>query len=345
MRIIKLAVFLPQKKHENDHGSIYFPLSNRIPNQEIHKLLGLIHSDRRFEVTEISSFEQLIIVNGDIFYENINLNHLDIFFWYGEIGRGNGIYSLEVLKALSRKVKVIPNPYSFEVGLDKYFSHMALKEKGVNVPDLVLLSSKNVHLVEPILEEWGYGLLKPRKGGFGKGVTLINSFPMLRDMIEYMESFNVVGACEGILLERYYKNNLSDFVSTTIVDGKIMYGYCKRLSKVTDLGNGYQKIYDCNEIGGEVDLCEVLPAHEKQALLASDALGLEIIGFDMIWHEGKPIIIDENTFPGMYLDLFQQQNISLSEKIYNLILRNSPLESIVSNLEENLEVGLLNKNS
>ncbi|MEM9214563.1 MAG: hypothetical protein AAGD25_09475 [Cyanobacteria bacterium P01_F01_bin.150] len=321
MNIIKIGIFLPQKNRENDHGSIHKPLSNRMPNQEIQTLISLIVNSGKFELFEINNFEELIIFNNSVFHESTNLsNALDVLFWFGEIGRGEQNYSLDILKVISQAVTVIPNPYSFEIGLDKYLSHLTLKSQGVNVADFVLITNKNFHLARPILDEWGYGLLKPRKGGFGKGVTLIDSFSMLRDVVEYIESINGL-TNEGMLLERYYDNSLDKFVSVTLVDGEIMYGYRKRPSKVTDLGNGLQKVYDANEIGGEVDICDVLPAHEIQALRANDAIGSEVIGFDMVWHNGQPIIVDENTFPGIYVDLFKQKGISLAEKMYHLILR------------------------
>lgn len=325
MQTIKLGVYLPQKSHKNDHGSIHTPLSNRMPNQEIWALLELLSNSGKFELIEIANLNDLIIINETVFYKDTVLNDLDVFFWYGEVGRDNGTYSLDVLKALSHTTKVVPNPYSFEAGLDKYISHTLLKRMGVSVPELVLLSSSNVHLAKPILDEWGYGLLKPRKGGFGKGVTLISNFSMLRDIVEYMESIQSANSCEGLLLERYYENSLNKFVSATLIDGEIMYGYRKRPSKLADLGNGLKKIYDANEIGGEVDLCDVLPKHKKQALKASNALGSEVIGFDMIWHDNNPIVVDENTFPGLYVDLFNQQDISLAQKMYDLILKSSPV--------------------
>ncbi|NEQ74525.1 MAG: hypothetical protein F6K23_16670 [Okeania sp. SIO2C9] len=334
MNRLKFGVFLPKKNHNIDTNLVYAhsPLTNRLPNQEIEKFLGLISDSGVFELIEIPNFNDVIIVNASVLYKDTNLSNLDTFFWYGEIGRENGIYSLDVLKALSQTTKVIPNPYSYEAGLDKYTSHMLLKRKGINVSDLILLSSSNVHLAQPILEEWGCGLLKPRKGGFGKGVTLISSFPMLRDIVEYvdMKNFENTGTSYsgGILLERYYENSIDKFVSTTLIDGEIMYGYRKRTSKLADLGNGYQKIYDFNGIGGEVDICEVLPEHEKQALPASNVLGSEIIGFDMIWHKDRPIIVDENTFPGLYIDLFKQQGISLAHKMYNLILKHSGISHV-----------------
>ena len=81
-----------------------------------------------------------------------------------------------------------------------------------------------------------------------------------------------------------------------------MYGYRKRACKLTDLGNGLQKIYDAKELGGEVDLCEVLPEHKEQASRASQALGSEIIGFDMIWHkESGQLLLMKTPFRGSTL--------------------------------------------
>ncbi|WP_157880125.1 hypothetical protein [Streptomyces natalensis] len=53
-------------------------------------------------------------------------------------------------------------------------------------------------------------------------------------------------------------------------------------------------------MGGSVDLCDVPAAHAELASHAQKAIGAQIIGFDMILHQGVPIVVDENTFPGFY---------------------------------------------
>ena len=325
----KVGIFLP-KRQNGDDNLPYIKRQGKLPNEVIDELLALITSNGEFSLLEVDDLNNTLILNGDIFYNDINLNELDIFFWYGEIRKPNSIcgrsnlYVLELLQTLSRKVKVIPNPYLFEVGLDKYTSHITLKQKGVKVPDFILLTNSNFHLAKPILDEWGYALLKPRKGAFGKGVTLIDDFSRLRDLLEFMEEEEGINLDKGILLEKYYENHPQDWISTTIINGEIMYGYRKRLSRFADLGDSFksgsfQKVYDSNEVGGEVDLCDLTPKHQELALSAYHAMGYEIIGFDMIWHQDRPIIVDENTFPGLYPNLFKLKNLSLAELMYRLI--------------------------
>ncbi|OJJ25729.1 hypothetical protein BI308_09400 [Roseofilum reptotaenium AO1-A] len=223
-------------------------------------------------------------------------------------------------------VKVIPNPYIFEVALDKYTAHLTLKQKGVKVSDFILINNRNLYLAKPILDKWGYALLKPRKGSFGKGVTLIDDFSRLRDIIEFMEQERGINLNEGILLEKYYENNPQDWLSTTLINGEVMYGYRKKSSRFSNFSNSFesrsfQKVYDSDEIGGEVDLGNLKQQHQQLASLAYHAMSYEVIGFDMIWHEDHPIIVDENTFPGLYPNLFKLRNLSLVNSMYQLIVQ------------------------
>ena len=79
------------------------------------------------------------------------------------------------------------------------------------------------------------------------------------------------------------------------------------------------KVYDRNEVGGAVEKCVVTPEQEREALKAARTSGCEIIGFDLITHNGKPIIVDENTFPGYYEEIFRYINKNPSEEFFKLI--------------------------
>ncbi|MFI6689910.1 hypothetical protein [Streptomyces sp. NPDC050485] len=59
--------------------------------------------------------------------------------------------------------------------------------------------------------------------------------------------------------------------------------------------------------------------HVELALQAQKALGAQIIGFDMILHQGMPIIVDENTFPGFYPELFDAAGKDLGFELYRMI--------------------------
>ena len=63
------------------------------------------------------------------------------------------------------------------------------------------------------------------------------------------------------------------------------------------------------------------PEHIDLALRANEALGLSVIGFDMIWTSQGPMIVDENTYPGNYSDLYQQIDVDPAQFFTDLILK------------------------
>ena len=150
-------------------------------------------------------------------------------------------------------------------------------------------------------------MLKPRRGAWGKGVTLIEHPATLRDFAGYLLSTGQPAS--GLLLERYYDNELGRWTSATVLGGEVMYGYRKLASRRVALPGGRQKIYDPNETGGAVESAELTPSHIALAESAAAVLGCPIIGFDMIWVDGRPIIVDENTSPGNYPDLYAESGI------------------------------------
>ncbi len=192
--------------------------------------------------------------------------------------------------------------------------------KFVGVPESILVDSKNIHQIESIVRDWHMLVMKPRRGGFGKGVTLLDSFESVRDTAEYINAISTQSIEGGFHLERFYENDIKLWTSVTIINGKIVYGYRKNEERFVSLGNGKLKVYDTDEIGGSVRLCEVSDLHKQVAMDAYNALGIEVIGFDMIWHEGRPIIVDVNTFPGMYQDLFEEQGIDGGKLFFEMIV-------------------------
>lgn len=103
-------------------------------------------------------------MNGKLVHHSgVCLNDLDAYFWYSEVDRSVGSYDLDALKTLSKSTKVYPNPEAFEVGLDKFLSHTALINAGVDVADTVLFSRRNLKQLKPLLEGLGACILKPRR--------------------------------------------------------------------------------------------------------------------------------------------------------------------------------------
>lgn len=317
---IKVGLCIPPLPSERQTASILHFGTGQIPLATYKKLMKMLESLDTIDLYPYVNFRNSLIRDGKVYVDDLCLNDLDIFFWYCQIDRSYGSYDLEVLKTLAGEVKVVVNPKSFEIGLDKYASHLVLKRAGVSVAETVLFDYENLHHMRRIFDEWGAAVLKPRRGAFGKGVTFIKSFATLRDIIEYIHSTVGTTPDKAYMLERFYENCLDKWVGTTIINGELMYGYRKRKTRLDEMGNGFQKVYDADEIGGEVDSCEVPQLYKEEALKAYQAIGAEIIGFDMIFNRGQPIIIDSNTFPGYYEEIFKQVGRDSAEEFYKLIV-------------------------
>lgn len=304
---IKVGLILPARP--TNHLAITDPmqsigcLNQTLRDEIVQRLVNNSNLDIHTDI----DLSQSIIINGEVWSNNICLNHLDVVLWYCEVDRDSGSYDLEVLKTLSRDVPVVRDPYKFEIALDKYTAHLCLRDSGVNTPDFALFDYRVPQRMEAILNDWGAAVLKPRRGGWGKGVTLINHAGVLRDIIGYLQNTTGEASTDGgFFLERYYDNDLSRWSSLTMINGDVVYGYRKLATKYADFGNGTKKILDENEKGGEVVLANLVDSHYQQAELAYKALNLGLVGFDMIWVDNQPMIIDENTSPGNYTNLFEQ---------------------------------------
>lgn len=256
------------------------------------------------------NFRRALIRNGDVWCGELCLSELDAFVWYCEIDRDPGSFDLEVLRTLARTTRVIREPAAFSRAVDKYRAHLCLRDAGVRVPEFVLFDHRAPEAMAALLAEWGAALLKPRRGGWGKGVTLIEHAGQLRDIVDY------VGAAAGpgaFYLERYLDNDLSRWVSVLLIGGEIVYAYRKLASKHAELLPGRSKILDQDERGGEVELAPLTTEQIALARAADRALGCGLIGFDMVWTEEGPVIIDENTSPGHYPALFRQAGVAAAE--------------------------------
>ena len=271
-----------------------------------------------------ADFRDAILNSGRVICDGTDLGELDGLFWYCEIDRNPGSFHLQVLKTLATQIPVYPDPWKWEVAVDKYTAHECLEFAGIVVPDFLLFEIEQLPRIEPIFSTWNGAMLKPRRGAWGKGVHLVEDYAALRDLTGYIRSVTGTSPDQGYLLERYLDNDMDQWVSITVIGGEVMYGYRKRKSKVVAIGNGKFKVYDVNEKGGEVDYINPSPQQREIALKAAEALGCPIIGFDMIWTSDGAIIVDENTSPGNYMDIYQLAGKDPAQEFSRMILSHFP---------------------
>ena len=269
-------------------------------------------------------FRDAHVESGALMLDGAPLHEqLDALFWYCEIDRGPDSYGLSLLQTLARHIPVSPDPHRWAQAMDKYTAHCALRAAGAPVAEFLLADLGRLGAARGALERWGAAVLKPRRGAWGKGVLLVEDWPTLRDVADYMRATSPMQQPPVLFMERYYDNDLDRWASLTMVGRELMYGYRKRASKRAALGGagGRAKILDALERGGEADRCDLDPRQIAAAERACAALDLPVVGFDMIWTAQGPIIVDENTSPGNYAEIYAEAGIDPASAWARAILR------------------------
>lgn len=320
-RALRVGTFLATGPVGESPALARMPSTLTVTPEARARCLELLDGLEGVEFFHDLNLEQTFIQDGRVHHGDLCLNDLDLYVWYAQIDRTPGSYHREALWAISLDTRVVVDPASFAVGVDKYRAHLTLGRAGARVPESVLLHPRNLGAAEAVLRAWGRALLKPRYGFYGQGVLLVDDFATLRDAVGYLTATVPCVPDETLLLERFYENDPADWTAVTVVGGEVMYGYRKRAARWATMRGGATKVYDPVGAGGEVELCAVSPAHEELALRAQKALGAEIVGFDMILHEGEPIIVDENTTPGLYPELFARVGKDFGFELHRIIAR------------------------
>jgi len=314
MSVKKIGLYLPVKDPHLTNSLTTGILPKMVLNELYHLL------DANTEITYFKDLDirQAIIENDKVYIGEICLSELDLFFWYYPLtARDSHSFEMQVLQILALRTKVLPNPIGLANGLDKFTSHSILRQTEIATPEFTLFESTDTQRAKDVFDQWQTLVLKPTLGCFGQGVVKIDNKQTLLDTIAYAESFNSEPL--QVFLEKFETNSLDKWISTTVIGNKVIYGYRKQAEKFTD---GW-KVYDEQQKGGSAFYVDPAPV-SKIALKAKQALGADIIGFDFIFSERQQtyLIVDENTFPGMYKECFAQaKQGTWAENFYNLIMQ------------------------
>ena len=180
--------------------------------------------------------------------------------------------SLSLAGALHAAGAVILNPYPVAAMLrNKIIATQKLKAAGVPVPETYVASS--LKELAPLLNE-GPLVIKPYRGYDGIGVQFVRDVDEL-DKI----SFNH----EPIFAQRFYKPQGKD--KKIYCMGGQIFG----VKRVWPARTYEQKLGEPYTIS---------PKLRKIALQCSKEFGIELFGFDVIFNDDQPYVVDISPFPG-----------------------------------------------
>ncbi|MDF3022661.1 MAG: lysX 2 [Alphaproteobacteria bacterium] len=254
------------------------------------------------------------IRNGKVYDAHGCLSDLDLVLWYFVTHLPNS-WSVTVLRTLAKSTRVVPDPEGLINGLDKFNAHTILRGAGLPTANFWMFPAGNANAIASEVVAAGPALLKPTLGAFGQGIHMVKSPRELIDAVEYGQSFS--GEKLQIFCEEFEENDITKWISTTIIDGQLVYGYRKKPEKFVD----NWKVYDADRKGGGVDWVDASPVRDV-ALKAARVLRADVIGFDFIYSTARHqyLIVDENTFPGMYPDCFAESGGSWDSHFLRMAL-------------------------
>lgn len=255
------------------------------------------------------------VENGKVYGGDICLSDLDMIFWLYYVG--DNFFEWDMLHMLSQVTTVLPNPRAAFRARNKFYAHTQIRNAGVPTADFCAFPATAAETMAGKLKDWGEVVLKPVHGDFGHGICKVSNPRAFIDTIAYAQSFSREPL--DIFCERFEKNDIAKWISATVIDGTVVFGYRKRPTAFVE---GW-KVYDAGRIGGNADYVDPAPVREIAAA-AAEALGCDIVGFDLIFSERQQayVIVDENTLPGMYADCFEASGTgTLSDHLARMVLR------------------------
>ncbi len=287
----------------------------------ITQLKAMIIERLDCELVEVD-FRDGVIIGDKVYVGEICLNDLDVYFWHDTVRPrdwGADNYFCHILETIAKDVAVINTGASVRITNDKFLAHRELRHAGLPVGDFALVRGDDIDGLRKVFDSFGGDvLLKPRFGGWGIGIVRLHSFDELQSTIDFAQSFS--SGVGQFLVERYYPNDLSQWISVVVFDDKVLFGYRKPL--LTD--DVDWKIYDPLKQDGRGQKTvpvEVPTALATVALDAAAAIGKDIIGFDFIATNEGYKIIDENGRPGLYKHCLEFAQVDLIEELVTLIAK------------------------
>lgn len=285
----------------------------------IDQLKNTIAHDCDCDVIDVD-FRDGVIINNHVFVGDLCLNDLDVYFWHDTVyprAWGADNYFLHILSTLERTTSVINSSASTRITNDKFLSHTILKNASIPVSDFALVRANDIVGLRRAFAHFGNDvLLKPRFGGWGVGIARAQKIDELFSIVEYMMSFTSQSH-QSILIEKFYQNDLSRWISVVLCGNKVLFGYHKPL-----IGDADWKIYDPEKIDGKGALSTYIAPPQEVCdivLAAQSAIGKDIIGFDLIYTDRGYMIIDENGRPGIYKDCLDAAGVDMKIEIASLI--------------------------
>ncbi|MFI5135827.1 MAG: RimK family alpha-L-glutamate ligase, partial [Chitinophagales bacterium] len=193
---------------------------------------------------------------------------------------------------------------------DKLRSLQLLSRAGLGIPKTVFAdNSKNA---DDLIKMIGGPplVIKLLEGTQGIGVILAETVQGARSTIEAFLGQNIY-----ILVQEFIAEASGADIRAFVIDGRVV-GAMERRGKAGEFRSNLHR-------GGKGNMIVLSEAEQLSAIRATQVLGLQIAGVDMIRSSRGPMILEVNSSPGLK-GIEQSTGIDIAEKIIEFVENNAP---------------------
>ncbi|MFT5836364.1 MAG: ribosomal protein S6--L-glutamate ligase [Sulfurimonas sp.] len=263
--------------------------------------------DRDIKTIDNINLRHAIGKNGDILYNDIKLNKLDLFFSYnaGEQTK----YQMYLYQALDRVIPMINSYDSFALTEDKFHTSFVLRNEGISTADYKLCHRDDGHYLKDIIKNWNKMVYKPTDGWGGVGLTKIDNEASLDMLMPFLNQMHL----RHFYVEKFINYDNTDF-RVDIVNGEFVSCYGRKAS-ATDWRTNITS-------GGSIFMREANSEIVNVAKKACKACGVDIGGVDIIYdlEREEYLVLEVNGIPAFATPEQEKIGLSFNDRKIDLIV-------------------------
>lgn len=196
-------------------------------------------------------------------------------------------YGLSVVSQFEMMQVPVLNTYSsIATTKNKLSCIQRLSQKDIDIPKTVIIR-KPSELSAAVKTVGGFPvILKLLSGTQGIGVMLVENITTMEATLDTLWSLG-----QDILIQECIKESLGKDLRVVVVGGKVI-GSMRRQARIGDFRSNFHR-------GGLTTSVDISDSIEKIAIEASETVGLQVAGVDILESDQGPRVIEVNSSPGL----------------------------------------------
>lgn len=203
---------------------------------------------------------------------------------------------------------------AISVARDKLRAMQALSRHNVAIPRTAFAKDRSTVL--PTIERVGGApvVLKLLEGTQGIGVMLAEDIKTAQAIIDGMQAAN-----QNVLVQTYVRESRGRDIRAFVVGGQVI-AAMRRIGAPGDFRSNLHR-------GGTAERVEIDPTYEHVAIRATQVIGLNIAGVDILESDQGPMVIEVNATPGI-AGIEETTKVDVSGAIVEFIEREIKLPEV-----------------